>query len=73
LVVAWGKSDERARDELMPLVYRELHKLARHRMASERPDNTLQTTELINEAYLQLVASKGKSWQNRSHFYAVSA
>ena len=57
----------------MPLVYAELHRLARHYMAGESPGHTLQTTALVNEAYLRLVDVKNVSWQNRAHFFGVSA
>jgi len=73
LLQAWSEGDERALDELMPLVYHELHRLAKRYMARERPGHTLQTTALVNEAYLRLVDVKQVRWQNRAHFFAVSA
>ena len=73
LLQAWSEGDERARDKLIPLVYDELHRLARRYMAGERPGQTLQTTALVNEAYLRLVDVKAVRWQNRAHFFGVSA
>ncbi|HLL74467.1 MAG TPA: sigma-70 family RNA polymerase sigma factor [Pyrinomonadaceae bacterium] len=73
LLVAWSDGDEAALERLMPLVYEELRRLARRYISRERPGHTLQTTALVNEAYLRLVDWKNVRWQNRSHFYAVSA
>ena len=73
LLQAWSEGDERALDKLMPLVYRELHRLAQRYMAHERPGHTLQTTALVNEAYLRLVDAGKVNFQNRAHFFAVSA
>jgi len=73
LLIAWGNGDEAARDELMSLVYAELHRLARQHMRRERAGNTLQTSALVNEAYLRLVDQKNVHWQNRSHFFAIAA
>jgi len=73
LLQAWSGGDQRALDKLMPLVYNELHRLAERYMAGERPGHPLQTTALVNEAYLRLVDVKQVSWQNRAHFFAVSA
>jgi RNA polymerase sigma factor (TIGR02999 family) len=73
LLVAWRSGDRCALDDLMPLVYEELRRLARHYMAGERPGHTLETTALINEAYLRLVDHKEMQWQNRAHFFAVAA
>jgi len=73
LLQAWSEGDQGALDQLMPLVYNELHRLAERYMAGERPGHTLQTTALVNEAYLRLVDVKQVSWQNRAHFFAVSA
>jgi RNA polymerase sigma factor (TIGR02999 family) len=73
LLVAWSKGDQHALEKLTPLVYRELRRLARHYMASERPNHTLQATALVNEAYLRLIDSTPIPWQNRAHFFAVSA
>src|SRR5712692_138984 len=73
LLIAWSKGDKAARDKLTPLVYEELRRLAHHYMSHERPGHTLQTTALINEAYLRLVNRKGVHWQNRAHFFAIAA
>jgi len=73
LLLAWGEGDEAALDELTPLVYEELHRLAHHYMSGERAGHTLQTTALVNEAYLRLIDWKNVQWQNRAHFFAVSA
>jgi len=73
LLAAWSHGDQAALDKLTPLVYEELRRLAHHYMSRERPDHTLQTTALVNEAYLRLAAQKGVHWQNRAHFFAVSA
>ena len=73
LLLAWGKGDQNALNELMPLVYAELRKLARNYMRGQRPGHTLQTTALVNEAYLRLIDSSRVNWQNRTHFFAISA
>ena len=73
LLVAWGGGDESALDRLMPFVYDELRRLAHRYMSRERPGHTLQTTALVNEAYLRLVNWREARWQNRAHFFAVSA
>jgi RNA polymerase sigma factor (TIGR02999 family) len=73
LLVAWGGGDESALDRLMPIVYDELRRLAHRYMGRERPGHTLQTTALVNEAYLRLVSWREVRWQNRAHFFAVSA
>src|SRR6266508_2804357 len=73
LLVAWGGGDESALDRLMPLVYDELRRLAHRYMSRERTGHTLQTTALVNEAYLRLVKWREGRWQNRAHFFAVSA
>ena len=73
LLVAWGHGDESALERLMPLVYDELRRLAHGYMRRERVGHTLQTTALVNEAYLRLVSWKDARWQNRAHFFAVSA
>ena len=73
LLVAWSDGDATALDRLVPYVYEELHRLARRYMNGERPDHTLQTTALVNEAYLRLVRWKDVQWQNRAHFFAVAA
>jgi len=73
LLVNWGNGDQAALDKLMPLVYKELHRLAHHYMRRERPGHTMQTTALVNEAYLKLVDQRNVDWQNRAHFFAISA
>ena len=73
LLQAWGNGDQQALEKLIPLVYRELHRLAERYMADERPGHTLQTTALVNEAYLRLVGVRGVTWQNRAHFFAICA
>lgn len=73
LLVAWNNGDAVALDQLMPLVHRELHRIARRYMAAERPGHILQTTALINEAYLRLIDWKNVAWQNRAHFFALAA
>ena len=73
LLIEWRDGDETALNRLIPLVYDELHRMARQRRRRERPEHTLQTTALINEAYLRLVDHKGMRWQNRAHFYGVAA
>jgi RNA polymerase sigma factor (TIGR02999 family) len=73
LLIDWSNGDKAALDQLMPLVYDELRRLAKRHMARERRDHTLQTSALINEAYLRLVDHKDLQWQNRAHFFAVAA
>ena len=73
LLLAWSAGDSAAQEKLMPLVYAELRQLAKRYMARERPEHTLQATALVNEAYLRLVDGKQVRWQNRAHFFAVSA
>jgi RNA polymerase sigma-70 factor, ECF subfamily len=73
LLRAWGSGDAAALEQLVPLVYRELRRLARRRMRAENPGGTLQTTALVNEAYLRLVGVTNMAWQDRVHFFAVSA
>jgi RNA polymerase sigma factor (TIGR02999 family) len=73
LLKAWSGGDEEALEKLAPLVYRQLHKIARCYMAGERSGHTLQTTALVNEAYLRLVDCGKVNWQDRAHFFAVSA
>jgi RNA polymerase sigma-70 factor (ECF subfamily) len=70
---AWAGGDQGALDKLTPIVYDELRRLARRHMRRERPGHSLQTTALVNEAYLRLVDYKRMQWQNRAHFFAVSA
>ena len=73
LLIDWSNGDQAAVDKLMPLVYGELRQMARRYMARQNPGHTLQTTALINEAYLKLIGNQEKNWQNRSHFFAVAA
>jgi len=73
LLRAWSEGEPGALEQLMPLVYQELYRLARRYMAKERTGHTLSPTALVNEAYLRLVDSAQVSWQNRAHFLAVSA
>ena len=73
LLIAWGNGDQAARDKLMPLVYEELHRLAHQYMRKERAGATLQTSALLNEAYLRLVDQKQVHWQNRAHFFGIAA
>src|SRR5271169_2209183 len=73
LLRAWREGDREAQEKLIPLVYDELYRRAHQYMAREQPGHTLQTTALVNEAYLRLVDAQQVSWQNRAHFFAVSA
>ena len=69
----WGEGDRAAVAKLMPLVYEELRRLARHYLQHERADHTLQATALVHEAYLRLVDEKNVTWRNRAHFYGIAA
>jgi len=71
--VAWSEGDETALERLMPVVHNELRRLARRYRAGERQGHTLQATALVNEAYLRLIQVKKVRWQNRAHFFAMSA
>ncbi|HLL75593.1 MAG TPA: sigma-70 family RNA polymerase sigma factor [Pyrinomonadaceae bacterium] len=73
LLAAWSDGDREALDKLLPLVERELHRLARRYMSRERPDHTLQATALVNEAYVRLIDQTRVRWQNRAHFFAIAA
>ena len=73
LLLAWSDGDESALADLTPLIYEELHRLARHYMRNERAGHTLQTSALVNEAYVRLIDWKNVRWQNRAHFFGVSA
>ena len=73
LLRAWGGGDLQARDDLVPLVYRELRKRAGAYLRRERPDHTLQPTALVHEAYLRLMGQERVTWQNRAHFFGVAA
>ena len=72
-LVDWSNGDQAALDKLLPLVEQELHRLAHRYMRRENPDHTLQTTALVNEAYLKLIDQKKTHWQNRAHFFAIAA
>lgn len=73
LLLSWGNGNKAALNELMPLVYEELRRLAKHYMRGQKPGHTLQTTALVNEAYLRLIDSSRVSWRDRAHFFAISA
>src|SRR6266850_4545469 len=72
MLLAWGEGDEAARDALIPVVYGQLHRIARQHLRRERAGHSLQTTALINEAYLKLV-EQSVSWQSRTHFFGIAA
>jgi RNA polymerase sigma factor (TIGR02999 family) len=73
LLIAWSCGDKSVLDDLLPLIEQELHDLARKHMRRERPGHVLQTTALVNEAYLRLVEQRDVRWQNRAHFFAIAA
>jgi RNA polymerase sigma factor (TIGR02999 family) len=73
LLIAWSNGEEEALEKLVPLIYDELRRIARRYMKREPAGHTLQTTALVNEAYLRLIEQKGMKWQNRAHFFAISA
>ncbi len=73
ILLAWGQGDQAALEKLMPLVYGELKQLARHYLKGERAGHVLQTTDLVNEAYLRLIGAQRVQWQNRAHFFAIAA
>jgi RNA polymerase sigma factor (TIGR02999 family) len=73
LLLEWGGGDRAALDELVPIIHEELRRLARHQMRGERDNHTLQTTALVNEAFLRLVDLRRIQWQDRAHFLALSA
>jgi RNA polymerase sigma factor (TIGR02999 family) len=73
LLECWSNGDREALEKLMPLVYDELHRLARRYLSRERSDHTLQSTALVHEAYLRMVDQKNVRWQNRAHFFGVAA
>jgi RNA polymerase sigma-70 factor, ECF subfamily len=73
LLLEWRRGDQAALEQLMPLVYEELRRLARQCMRGERAGHTLQTTALVNEAYLRLVNSSRVQWQDRAHFFAIAS
>jgi RNA polymerase sigma factor (TIGR02999 family) len=72
LLKAWSEGHEDALEKLMPVVYEDLHRLARRYMSDERPGHTLQATALVNEAYMRLLDSSRPTWESRAHFFAVS-
>ena len=73
LLLHWGHGDQNAREELIPLVYEELRRIARRHLWRERPDHTLQSGALVHEAYLRLLHGDPPQWQNRAHFFGVAA
>lgn len=73
LLIDWGKGDQAALEKLMPLVYNELRRLASNYLRRERASHTLQPTALVNEAYLKLIDQRNAQWQNRAHFFGISA
>jgi RNA polymerase sigma factor (TIGR02999 family) len=73
LLLDWGNGDKAALDKLVPVVYQELRRLAAYYMRRERPGHTLQTSALVNEAYMRLVDYRQMRWQSRAHFFAVAA
>src|SRR5881398_3388096 len=73
LLADWSQGDDAALTKLTPLVYEELRRVAHHHLSGQRPDHTLQTTALVNEAYLRLADQTNPLWQNRAHFFAVAA
>jgi RNA polymerase sigma-70 factor, ECF subfamily len=73
LLIAWSNGEEEALEKLVPLIYDELRRIARRYMKREPAGHTLQTTALVNESYLRLIEQKGMKWQNRAHFFAISA
>ena len=73
LLVDWGNGDKAALDRLTPLVHEELHRLAHRHMRHERPNHTLQTTALVNEAYVRLVDQRNLHWKNRAHFFSIAS
>lgn len=73
LLQAWGNGDKEALHKLLPIVYEELHRLAARYMRKENPGHTLQTSALVNEAYIKLVDQRNVRWQNRAHFFGIAA
>src|SRR3979411_744674 len=73
LLVNWSNSDKAALDEMLPLVYQELRRIAVNRLRQEIPNHTLQPTALVNEAYLRLIDQKNVNWQNRAQFFGLAA
>ena len=73
LLLAWSQGEQTALEQLVPLVYAELRRIAHRYLGGERPGHALETTELVNEAYLRLIDARQVDWQNRAHFFAISA
>ena len=73
LLIAWSNGDKVAGDELMSIVYQELHRLAHYYMKHESPGHTLQTSAVVNEAFLRLVDQRNVRWENRAHFFGIAA
>jgi RNA polymerase sigma factor (TIGR02999 family) len=73
LLIAWSNGSQDALEQLYPLVYEELRRLAHRYMSRERPGHTLQTTAVVHEAYLRLIDQRHAQWQNRAHFFAIAA
>ena len=73
LLLKWSQGEQGAMDELLPLVYRELHKIAHRYLNKERGEHTLQTTALVHEAYIKLIDQNRVQWQNRAHFFGIAA
>jgi RNA polymerase sigma factor (TIGR02999 family) len=73
ILLAWNSGDQEALDRLMPLIYKELRRMARRYMRSESPDHTLQATALVHDVYVQLVDQKRVNWKNRAHFFGAAA
>jgi RNA polymerase sigma factor (TIGR02999 family) len=73
LLLEWSNGDAQSLEKLLPLVYQELRRLARHYLRQERPDHTLQATALVHEAYFKLIDTDNVQWQNRAHFFGVAA
>src|SRR5438093_12955099 len=73
LLLAWRQGDAAAMEQLVPVVYQKLRRLARHYMAGQRPGHTLQATALVNEAYMRLIDCEQVNWKDRAHFFAISA
>jgi RNA polymerase sigma-70 factor, ECF subfamily len=73
LLIAWGDGDQSAPEELLPLVEKELHRIAGRYMRRENPAHTLQTTALVNEAYIQLAGQRETHWRSRAHFFGIAA
>jgi RNA polymerase sigma factor (TIGR02999 family) len=73
LLLAWRQGDREALESLIPLIYSDLHRMARRHLGRERPGHSLQPTAVVNEVYLKLVGGQGGDWQNRAHFFAAAA